>query len=223
MQRYLAPSLLSANFFNLEKDFEALRKNEIRYIHLDVMDGLFVPNISLGIPIIKSIKDFVKDEYIFDTHLMIEKPERYLENFKKAGADILTIHEEATSDFVKVLSEIKESGMKAGISVNPETDIKLIDAALPIADLILVMSVHPGFGGQKFIESAYDKVRYLYEKRKDKGYKYMIEIDGGINLENVKSVLEAGADIVVAGSSVFRDDIDKNIKDFNKIIGAFDE
>ena len=223
MHKYLAPSLLSANFYNLENDLKILKKNEISYIHLDVMDGLFVPNISIGIPIIESINKYMKDDFIFDTHLMIEKPERYIQAFKKAGANILTIHQEATSKFLDTLKAIKENGMKAGISVNPETDIKLIDEALPIADLVLVMSVHPGFGGQKFIESAYDKVRYLDKMRKENNYKYFIEIDGGINIENVKSVLDAGVDIVVAGSSVFKNDTEKNIKDFNKIIGAYNE
>ncbi len=223
MHKYLAPSLLSANFYNLENDLKILKKNEISYIHLDVMDGLFVPNISIGIPIIESINKYMKDDFIFDTHLMIEKPERYIQAFKKAGANILTIHQEATSKLLDTLKVIKENGMKAGISVNPETDIKLIDEALPIADLVLVMSVHPGFGGQKFIESAYDKVRYLDKMRKENNYKYFIEIDGGINIENVKSVLDAGVDIVVAGSSVFKNDIEKNIKDFNKIVGAYNE
>lgn len=223
MQKYLAPSLLSANFYNLENDLKILKNNEISYIHLDVMDGLFVPNISIGIPVIESINKYMKDDFIFDTHLMIEKPERYIQEFKKVGANILTIHQEATSDFLDALKLIKENGMKAGISVNPDTDIKFIDNALPIADLVLVMSVHPGFGGQKFIESAYDKVRYLDKMRKENNYKYCIEIDGGINIENVKSVLDAGVDIVVAGSSVFKNDIEKNIKDFNKIIGAYNE
>lgn len=221
MKKYLAPSLLSANFYNLENDIQELKEENIKYLHLDVMDGMFVPNISLGIPVIESIKKNTKDDFILDTHLMVERPERYITNFKKAGADILTIHQEATKDYCEVIAIIKDQGMKAGISVNPETDIKKIDDCLNIADLVLVMSVHPGFGGQKFIEDSLDKVRYLQDMRIKNGYKYMIEIDGGITIENVNSALEAGVDIVVAGSAVFKNDIRKNIKDFHEIIKKF--
>ena len=221
MEKYLAPSLLSANFYNLEKDLIVLKEENIKYLHLDVMDGMFVPNISLGIPVIESIKKNTKEDFILDTHLMVERPERYITNFKKAGADILTIHQEATKDYCEVLAIIKDQGMKAGMSVNPETDIKKIDDCLGIADLVLVMSVHPGFGGQKFIEDSLDKVRYLQEMRIKNNYKYMIEIDGGITVENVNSALEAGVDIVVAGSAVIKNDIRKNIKDFHEIIKKF--
>ena len=218
MNKYLAPSLLSANFYNLEKDLKVLKEEKIKYLHLDVMDGMFVPNISIGIPVIESIKKNTKDDFILDTHLMVERPERYILNFKSAGSDILTIHEEATCDFCEVLTIIKSQGMKAGISVNPETDIKKIDECLGIADLVLVMSVHPGFGGQKFIGETLEKVRYLKEMREKNNYKYLIEIDGGINIDNVKSVCDAGVDVVVAGSAVFKNDIRKNIIDFNNIL-----
>lgn len=221
MEKYLAPSLLSANFYNLENDLAALKEENVKYLHLDVMDGMFVPNISLGVPVIGSIKKNTRDDYILDTHLMVERPERYITNFKEAGADILTIHQEATRDYCEVLTIIKDQGMKAGISVNPETDIKKIDDCLGIADLVLVMSVHPGFGGQKFIDGSLDKVKYLQDMRNKNGYKYMIEIDGGITIENVKSACEAGVDIVVAGSAVFKNDIRKNVKDFNNIIKSF--
>ncbi|MBR0039101.1 MAG: ribulose-phosphate 3-epimerase [Lachnospiraceae bacterium] len=221
MEKYLAPSLLSANFYNLENDLAALKDENVKYLHLDVMDGMFVPNISLGVPVIESIKKNTRDDYILDTHLMVERPERYITNFKEAGADILTIHQEATKDYCEVLTIIKDQGMKAGISVNPETDIKKIDDCLSIADLVLVMSVHPGFGGQKFIDGSLDKVKYLQDVRIKNGYKYMIEIDGGITIKNVKSVCEAGVDIVVAGSAVFKNDIRKNVKDFNNIIKSF--
>ena len=221
MNKYLAPSLLSANFYNLESDLKMLKDEKIKYLHLDVMDGMFVPNISLGVPVIESIKKNTKDDFILDTHLMVERPERYITNFKNAGADILTIHQEATIDFCETLAIIKDQGMKAGISVNPETDIKKINECLKIADLVLVMSVHPGFGGQKFIEDTLDKVRYLKEMRDKNNYSYMIEIDGGINIKNVEKVLDAGVDIAVAGSAVFNDDIKKNIDDFNNIINKF--
>lgn len=221
MKKYLAPSLLSANFYNLKNDIDILKEEKVKYLHIDVMDGMFVPNISMGIPVLKSIKDNVKDDFILDTHLMVERPERYITNFKDAGASILTIHQEATRDFTDVLSIIKDQGMQAGICVNPETDIKKIDEALAIADLVLVMSVHPGFGGQKFMPEVLDKVKYLKEKRKENNYKYMIEIDGGINLDNVKIVCDTGVDIVVAGSTVFKNDIRKNVNDLNKIIGSY--
>lgn len=216
MNKYLAPSLLSANFYNLERDLNILKEAKISYIHLDVMDGMFVPNISIGIPVIESIKKHTGNDFILDTHLMVERPERYITNFKNAGADILTIHAEATYDFCETLAIIKDQGMKAGISVNPETDIKKIDECLRIADLVLIMSVHPGFGGQKFIPDALDKVKYLYNKRKENNYKYMIEIDGGINTQNIEEVCRAGVDIIVAGSSVFKNDILQNINDLRE-------
>lgn len=221
MNKYLAPSLLSANFYNLENDLKVLKDEKIKYLHLDVMDGMFVPNISLGVPVIESIKKNTGNDFILDTHLMVERPERYIINFKNVGADILTIHQEASIDFCETLAIIKDQGMKAGISVNPETDIKKIDECLKIADLVLVMSVHPGFGGQKFIEETLDKVKYLKEMRDKNNYNYIIEIDGGINIENVGKVLEAGVDIVVAGSAVFKNDIKKNIIDFNNVINKF--
>ena len=182
------------------------------------MDGMFVPNISLGVPVIESIKKNTKDSFILDTHLMVEKPERYIKNFVSAGSDILTIHEEATNEYLNAIDLIKNEGIKAGISINPETDIKTIDNALAIVDLVLVMSVHPGFGGQKFIEDSLNKVMYLKDKREKNNYKYMIEIDGGIYVENVKKVIDAGVDIVVSGSGVFKNDIRENIKKFNNIL-----
>ena len=217
----LSSSILASDFTKLGECVARAEKAGVDFVHIDVMDGMFVPNISLGIPVIESIKKNTKDDFILDTHLMIERPERYITNFKKAGADILTIHQEATKDYCEVIAIIKDQGMKAGISVNPETDIKKIDDCLNIADLVLVMSVHPGFGGQKFIKDSLDKVRYLQDMRIKNRYKYMIEIDGGITIENVNSALEAGVDIVVAGSAVFKNDIRKNIKDFHEIIKKF--
>ncbi len=221
MLKELAPSLLSANFYDLKNDLSILKEENVRYLHFDVMDGMFVPNISMGIPVLESIKKNTGDTFILDTHLMVERPERYITNFKNAGADILTIHAEATLDFVEVISIVKDQGMKAGICVNPETDIKKIDDALGVADLVLVMSVHPGFGGQKFMPCVLEKVKYLKSKKNENNYKYMIEIDGGINIDNVNDVLDAGVDIVVAGSSVFKNDIRENVKSFNNIIKKY--
>ena len=212
--RYLAPSLLSANFYNLENDLNILSKKNIKYLHLDVMDGMFVPNISIGIPVISSIKKNTKDTFILDTHLMIEKPERYIDNFKDAGADILTIHREISSDYLKVIDMIRDSGLKVGVSINPETDANKIIDAIDKVDLILVMSVHPGFGGQQFIESSLEKITFLNDLRNKNGYNYKIEVDGGIYVENVNKVINAGADIIVSGSGVFKGNISENIDRF---------
>lgn len=215
---YLAPSLLSANFYNLENDLKVLHEEKIKYLHLDVMDGMFVPNISMGIPVISSIKTGIKERFILDTHLMIEKPERYIKNFREAGSDILTIHREITSDYLKVIDLIKTEGLKAGISINPETNVNEIDEALNKVDLVLVMSVHPGFGGQKFIPESLDKIRYLKEMRDKNGFNYLIEVDGGIYAENVKCVIDAGADLIVSGSGVFKGNIKENIYKFNEVL-----
>lgn len=216
--KYLAPSLLSANFYNLENDINILIDEQVKYLHLDVMDGMFVPNISIGIPVIDSIKKNINNGLILDTHLMVEKPERYLKRFIDVGADILTIHQEATSDYLKAIDFIKSEGIKAGISINPETDVVKINDALNVVDLVLVMSVHPGFGGQKFIVETLDKVKYLNDFRNKFGYKFLIEIDGGIYVDNVKDVLDAGVDIVVSGSGVFNGNIKENIKTFHNIL-----
>ena len=213
---YLAPSLLSANFYNLENDLKILADEKIKYIHLDVMDGIFVPNISIGIPVISSIKKNVNNSFVFDTHLMIENPGKYIKDFKKAGSDILTIHREISSDYSKVIDQIKSEGIKAGVSINPETNPRDILEVADKVDLILVMSVHPGFGGQSFIESSIEKIKYLYDLRASKGYNYLIEVDGGIYNHNVKCVVDAGADIIVSGSGVFNGDIKANINSFNK-------
>ena len=223
MKKELVPSLLSANFYNLENDLNVLKSNGIKLIHLDVMDGTFVPNLSIGIPVIESINKYEGDSFIFDTHLMIEKPERYIDAFKKAGSDILTVHVEATQDLHSTINAIKNAGMKAGVCVNPETDVKLLDSVLNVADLVLVMSVHPGFGGQKFMPIVIDKVKYLYEVREKNNYNYIIEIDGGIDKTNLKTVLDAGVDYVVAGSSVFKGDIKNNLNELTSIIGVNNE
>lgn len=223
MKKELVPSLLSANFYNLENDLKVLKESGIKLIHLDVMDGTFVPNLSIGIPVIESINKYEGPSFVFDTHLMIEKPERYVDAFKKAGSNILTVHVEATEDLFTTVNAIKSAGMKAGVCVNPETDVKVLDEVLNIADLVLVMSVHPGFGGQKFMPIAIDKVKYLYEMREKNNYNYIIEIDGGIDKTNVKTVLDAGVDYIVAGSSVFKGDIKNNINELTSIIGADNE
>lgn len=212
MKSALAPSLLSANFYNLEEDINILINNDIKYLHLDVMDGIFVNNISFGIPVIKKLKEHIPNNIVFDTHLMITEPERYIDEFVKAGADIITVHYEASKVISNAIDLIKENGLKVGLSINPSTDVKNIVKYLDLVDLVLVMSVNPGFGGQKFIPDSIEKVKFLCEKRKENDNKFLIEIDGGINKDNINLVSCAGVDVIVAGSAVFNGDIDKNIK-----------
>lgn len=211
------PSLLSANFYNLQNDLDILLKNNIKYLHLDVMDGNFVPNISFGIPVIKSLNKH-KNNFIFDTHLMINEPHRYIDNFIDAGSDIITIHIEAESEIIKTLNYIKQCNKKSAISINPENDIKTLYKYLEYVDMVLIMSVHPGFGGQKFIEDSLNKVKQLKNYIDNENLNIDIEIDGGININNIKQVIVAGCNIIVIGSSIFNGNINNNIQDFMSII-----
>ena len=213
------PSLLSANFYNLEKDIEILHNNDIKYLHLDVMDGMFVPNISFGIPVIKSIKEN-NSNFILDTHLMINEPHRYIDNFIEAGSDIITIHLEAESEIKKTLEYIKSKNIKTAISINPETDINRIYDYIYFVDMVLIMSVHPGFGGQKFIESSIDKILHLYKFINDNKLNIDIEVDGGININNINKVVDAGANIIVMGNSIFNGNIEKNIIELKNIVNT---
>ena len=199
----LSPSLLSADFTNLKSEMEVLDKNGVKYLHLDVMDGMFVPNISFGPMIIKQLRPLTN--LIFDVHLMIEDPDRYVQNFKDAGADILTVHYEACKHLHRTVSYIKSLGMKAGVSLNPATNIDVLDYVLEDLDLVLIMSVNPGFGGQSFIPSAIDKIKNLKAKIRERNLNVIVEVDGGVKTTNVKDVIEAGADLIVSGSDVFAD------------------
>lgn len=201
MSVIVAPSLLSANFLNLEKDIEMLNESAADWLHLDVMDGRFVPNITFGMPIIKQMKKISKKP--LDVHLMIVEPEKYIEDFHRAGADILTVHEEASVHLHRTVMHIKELGMKAGVSLNPHTPVEVLLDIITEIDLVLLMSVNPGFGGQSFIEGTYDKVRRLRKMAIEKQTSLIIEIDGGVTDKNAQKLIEAGADALVAGSFVF--------------------
>jgi ribulose-phosphate 3-epimerase len=198
----IAPSLLSADFLNLEKDCKMLNESAAEWYHLDVMDGHFVPNISFGPMVVGFIRTATK-KYC-DVHLMIENPENYAEAFAKAGADNLTVHIETCKDLHANLRQIKDLGMHAGIAINPGTDVNLLQPFLEEADVICMMSVNPGFGGQKFIDATYDRIRVLRKMIDEKGLKVKIEIDGGVTLENAPGIVAAGADVLVAGNTVFK-------------------
>lgn len=220
MEYKLAPSLLSADFGIVKEQLEIMEKAGAPYIHLDVMDGVFVPNISFGMPVLKSLRKYTN--MVFDAHLMIVEPERYVEELAKIGCDIINIHVEATKNPKEVISKINSLGVKSGITIKPVTPVSAIYDVLSDVDMVLVMSVEPGFGGQKFMPEQLDKVRELKKIKDEKGYKYDIQIDGGITLDNVREVIEAGVNCVVAGSSVLgKEDIEKAVKDFNSIFEEY--
>jgi len=197
----IAPSILAANFGNLQQDIEMINQSEAEMIHCDIMDGVFVPNISFGFPVLNYVNKIAKKP--LDVHLMIVQPERYIADFKSAGADLLTVHLEACQHLHKTIGEIKSKGMKAGVALNPHTPISLIFDIIDDLDLVLVMSVNPGFGGQSFIEHSYRKINSLKNIIINRSLNTLIQVDGGVNQNNVKKLINAGADILVAGSFVF--------------------
>ena len=201
MKPIIAPSLLAANFTELNRAAEIINESKADWYHLDVMDGVFVPNISFGIPVISDLKKIAKKP--FDVHLMIVQPERYIQEFKQAGADILTVHVEASTHLHRTIQAIKAAGMKAGVALNPHTSVSSIEEVVNDIDVVCVMSVNPGFGGQKFIENTYNKVQKIKNLIIEKSSNARIEIDGGVTLANAQKLIEAGADILVAGSFVF--------------------
>lgn len=213
---YLAPSILSADFLKLGEQLELVEKNGVSILHIDVMDGMFVPSISLGFPVIESIRRSSK--MIFDVHLMIKEPERYLERFAAGGADIITVHAEACLHHHRTIQQIRRLGKKCGVALNPATPLSALDYVLEDLDMVLLMTVNPGFGGQSFIPAMYEKIHGLRELIAKKNLNIDIEVDGGIKAANTKQVIEAGANILVAGSAVFEGDIEGNIREFQKIM-----
>jgi ribulose-phosphate 3-epimerase len=211
----MSPSILAADFNILGEQISILEKNNADYLHIDVMDGIFVPSISFGMPLIKSIRKNTK--MFFDVHLMIREPIRYIKEFADCGADLINIHYEACEDVVATLNAIKNLGVKIGITIKPSTPVSVLKPLLGKVDLILVMSVEPGFGGQKFIEETYEKLSELRELTQGMVNPPEIEVDGGVTLENAEKILKAGANVLVAGSAIFKGDIEKNIKAFRQI------
>lgn len=220
MQYKLSPSILSADFCKLGEDIRQTEENGAEYLHFDVMDGVFVPSISFGMPVLASIKPLVKQ--VMDTHLMITEPIRYVEAFAKAGADILTIHYEACEDVRATLEKIRECGMKTGLSISPDTPVEVLREFLGEVDMFLIMTVHPGFGGQKLIPETLDKVRELRGMLNERGLETDIQVDGGIYASNIKDALDAGANVIVAGSAVFKGNPGENTKELMEILKNYE-
>ena len=211
----IAPSILSSDFSKLGEEIELLDKGGADYIHIDVMDGAFVPNITLGAPIVKAIRN--RTDKVFDVHLMVESPSRYIDDFVDAGADVITIHYEAEKHIDRAIEYIKSKGVKAGVVLNPGTPTIMIKDLIQKLDMVLIMSVNPGFGGQSFIEYSLDKVREVDEMRKKYNKDLIIEIDGGVGVNNIKKVREAGVDVAVAGSAVYKNgEVLKNISELKR-------
>jgi ribulose-phosphate 3-epimerase len=212
----LSPSILSADFWKLGEDIKAVEGAGVPWLHVDVMDGLFVPSISYGMPVLKAVRSHT--DMFLDVHLMIEEPGRYIDDLAEVGADLITVHAEACKHLDRTIEAIKEKGLLAGVALNPATPLSAIEWVLPKVDMVLIMSVNPGFGGQKLIPYAVEKVRALKKMIDEKGLKIDIEVDGGVNLENVTEVMDAGANIIVAGSAVFKGDIAENVERFLAIL-----
>lgn len=217
----LAPSILAANFTRLGQDVAQVEDAGVEYLHIDVMDGAFVPTISFGSPVIKSLRP--GSNLVFDVHLMVEEPIRFIDEFVDAGADIITVHAEACKHLHRTITAIKEKGLRVGVSLNPATPLSVLDYVLDELDMVLIMSVNPGYGGQKFLPLAIDKIRALREIIDKKGLNIDIQVDGGLYPENVHLVLDAGANIIVAGSAVFNNDIKENVVRFKEVFTKYEK
>lgn len=217
----LAPSILGADFKRLGEQVQEVDRAGAPYIHLDIMDGAFVPSISFGMPVIESLRSCT--DKVFDVHMMVEEPGRYVDAMKKAGADLICVHQEACIHLDRTINQIKEAGLMAGVALNPATPVSTLSCILDQVDMVLIMSVNPGFGGQKFIPYTLDKIRKLRNLCNEKGLSTRIQVDGGISPSNVREVIEAGADVIVAGSAVFKGDAGKNVQTFLDIFSEYDK
>lgn len=217
----LAPSILGADFKRLGEQVQEVDRAGAPYIHLDIMDGAFVPSISFGMPVIESLRSCT--DKVFDVHMMVEEPGRYVDAMKKAGADLICVHQEACIHLDRTINQIKEAGLMAGVALNPATPVSTLSCILDQVDMVLIMSVNPGFGGQKFIPYTLDKIRKLRNLCNEKGLSMRIQVDGGISPSNVREVIEAGADVIVAGSAVFKGDAKKNVQTFLDIFSEYDK